>query len=61
MRTTSLFGVAISILFSTAVLALDDSTSFKVSGNCSIRKLTIENAAKEPSYPNNGYNCSCNY
>lgn len=46
MKTTTFFGVALSILFSTAVLAQDKSTSFKVSGNCSMCKRTIESAAK---------------
>lgn len=46
MKTTKFFGVAFSILFSTAVLAQEKSTSFKVSGNCGMCKRTIESAAK---------------
>ena len=46
MKTTKIFGVALSILFSTAVLAQEKSTSIKVSGNCSMCKRKIENAAK---------------
>ena len=46
MKTIKAFGVALSILLSTTVLAQEKSTSFKVSGNCSMCKRKIENAAK---------------
>lgn len=46
MKTTKIFSVALSILFSTAVLGQEISTSIKVSGNCSMCKRKIENAAK---------------
>ncbi len=46
MKTIKIFGVALSILFSTAVLAQEKSTSIKVSGNCGMCKKKIETAAK---------------
>lgn len=46
MNSIKFFAVALMAMLSTAVLAQDKTVTFKVSGNCSMCKKTIETAGK---------------